>query len=44
METTMAAFVIAMLALAFGMGVLIWTGVEMAIDWYRESKANRGAR
>lgn len=44
METTEAAVIVALLALGFGMAMLIWTGVEVGIDWYREAKENRGAR
>jgi hypothetical protein len=44
METTEAAVIVALCALGFGMATLIWTGVEVGIDWYREARANRGAR
>jgi len=38
MESTMAAFAIALCALTFGMGVLVFTGIEMGIEWYKEWK------
>lgn len=39
MESVMAAFVIALLALVFGAGVLLWELVKIVAEWVQNRRA-----